>query len=498
MINIYKAVKRFKKRTKQVPKMVIVGLLGVIFLYVSASGLISITYPWFRNDNSDTVAHVDMVYRIYNGDLPKASDGVQYKPFIELGGSNVYQRAAGHPPLFHALLAPFMGPLLNEGEWQKAIAVGRAINIFIGILCILALAWAGWLFGGQRKALFAVAVPALGVLTYRYSRINTDLSMDGLLTLWSTLTLICLYKILQRGLKPKYLIFLTLLNVVGMSTKISFAVFLGISLLTIIVASYIHSNGGARREAIKGAIIAVGILSVVIISIGWYYYFRNYKASGSLFTPIEGVLPSSRPYQSYPDIAGGSNFWSLFYARYSIITSISAIITSFAVAGYFAMKKVNLLKLRNKPINLWVIVLMVLAFLGVVTTQLKLAHPYGSINYRYLLPATLPISLFLAYGLLELKWLRGQLVTIAAILMAWTTILSIKLAPAPDGLLSGVQEWGKTVTKIYKAALNNGVPSYVTRLLFLLFIAGAILLSIALYRLSGIRQAKKSQASLQR
>jgi len=204
------------------PRMVIAGLLGVVFLYVSASGLISVTHPFFTGTNGDTMAHVDMIYRIYNGDLPKASDGIRYQPFIDLGGGNVYQRASGHPPLFHILHAPIVGPLLNAGEWQKAIALGRALNIFFGILCIFALAWAGWLFGGKRKALFAVAVPALAVLTYRFSRLNTDYALDGLLTLWTTLTLICLYKILQNGLRANYLIFLTLLSVAGMSTKICY------------------------------------------------------------------------------------------------------------------------------------------------------------------------------------------------------------------------------------------------------------------------------------
>ena len=473
--------------------MVIAGLLGVVFLYVSASGLISVTHPFFTGTNGDTMAHVDMIYRIYNGDLPKASDGIRYQPFIDLGGGNVYQRASGHPPLFHILHAPIVGPLLNAGEWQKAIALGRALNIFFGILCIFALAWAGWLFGGKRKALFAVAVPALAVLTYRFSRLNTDYALDGLLTLWTTLTLICLYKILQNGLRANYLIFLTLLSVAGMSTKISYVVFLGICVLVVIIANYLHGNQGTRKNVIRGTAIAAGIMVVVVVLIGWYYYFQNYRASGSLVTPIQANLAPNRPYQSYRDILTSSNFWALLYARYSVNIVVSTIITSFTIAGYFSMKKGNLAKLKKNLMTKWTILLMCSAFLGILATQLMLAHPNGSINFRYLLPAILPISLFLAYGLLEFKWLRGQLVALAAIAMAGTTILSIRLAQAPDGLLQGVKLWGKTVDKIYTVTTKNGVPSYVTTTLFLMFAIGALLLSVGLYHLSKTQQSNSKK-----
>ncbi len=480
---------RFIRFKKQIPKAMVLGILAVILLYVSAAGFISVSYPWLQADNSDQIAHVDMIYRVYNGDLPQASDGVRYQPFIDQGVGNIYQRAAGHPPLFHMIMAPFMGPLLNAGEWKKAMAVGRAVNIFIGILTIVALAWAGWLFGGQRKALLAVAVPALGVLTFRFSRVNTDLSMDALLTLLATLTLINLYKIIQNGLKAKYLVFLALLSAAGMATKASYGVFLGLSLLVVIVASYIH-GGKSRRSIIKGSAIAAAILGLVIVAIGWYYYFRNYKVSGSLLTPIQGEIASSRPHNSYLDIVAGSNFWSLFYARYSANVVISVIISIFALSGYFAMKKINLIKLKKNAAHLWAIGLMVLAFLGVVATQLMLAHPNGSINFRYLVPAILPISLFLAYGLLEFKWLRGQLVALAAIAMAWTTILWIGLKPSPDGLLQGVGEWGGGIAKIYATLANNDAPSYVATMLFLFFIAGSLLLSVTLFQLSKIKRSQ--------
>lgn len=480
------AKNKFTSLKKQIPLAMIAGLIGVIFLYVSASGLISITTPWFRT-SGDTIAHVDMIYRIYNGDLPKASDGVRYKPFIEMGGGNIYQRAAGHPPLFHILHAPIVGPLLNEGAWKKAIAYGRALNIFFGVLCIFALAWAGWLLGGRRKELFAVAVPALSVLTYRFSRLNTDYALDALLTFWATLTLINLYKILQNGPKVKYLVPLTILSVAGMATKASYGVFLGLSFLTVIVASYIHSSGGRRKRIIQGSIVAAIIAVAVTVSIGWYYFFQNYKASGSLLTPLPSTFTGGRQRQTLGDFIGGSNFWSLFYARFSVNTVISSMISSFAAAGWLTTKMASIRKYLKDSANKWMAIILLLAFLGVVATQIKLAYPYGSINFRYLLPAILPIGLVLAYGLLAFKQLRGQLVALAAIAMAWTTILSIRLGTSEDGLLQGVSEWGKPINKIYIVASQNEVPGYVTSLLFWLFAIGAVLLCVSLSQLSKVK-----------
>lgn len=480
----------------RVHKFLLLGLVGVILLYVSASGLISVAVPWFLNDNSDELAHVDMIHRIYNGDIPQASDGLRYQPFIDLGGANVYQRAAGHPPLFHIIMAPFMGPPLNAGNWQAAIAVGRAINIFIGILCILALAWAGWLFGGKRKTLFAIAVPALAVLTYRYSRINTDLSMDGLLALWCTLTLINAYKIAQKGLKTKYLVALIILSLAGMATKVSYALFIPTSLAAIVYGVYVHESRTKVRKLFKSFFIAAGVVLIICFTIGLYYYFHNYRTSGNLLTPIKGEIQSSRAYQSYRDLLFGSTYWALFYARYAANVVISTIITTLAVAGYLSLKKSNLSNFLKNRENIVIVVLMILALIGTALGQLKFAHPYGSINFRYMLPAILPISLFLSYGLLEFKLLRGQLVMFAAIAMAGMTILSIKLRPTADGIPQGVATWPGAVVKIYHSANNNGVPPVFTVSLFFAFVAGAILMSVALFKLSKSDPIKKTKKAV--
>ncbi len=492
-----KSIKRFSRklflgdlsiRGRQFPKALISGLLAVTFLYVSVAGLTSITTSWYVA-KGDTIPHVDYVWRLYNGDIPKYSQGITYPPFVERGGGKQYQQASPNPPLFYAIHAPFDGPFLNKGEWRKGIAIGRAINILIGIACILALAWAGWEFGGKRQALFAVAVPALAGLTHRFTRLMVDFPLDSLLVLFTTLTLINISKIIQKGAKLKYLVWLTLLSVGGMATKATYIVFLMASLSAVIVASALHGRVKTYKSILKGIAISVAITGVVVAAIGWFYYLWNYRANGNWFDSLPANYHGSRTvYKSLGSIVTSYPFWALFVTRYSVIPLVSAAISGTTLLGYLKMGKNNFVKLKQDRARLWIVGLMVLVTLGVVATQLKLAVGYGSISFRYLLPAILPISLFLSYGLLEFKRLRGQLVAGAAIAMAGVSLLSIKVNFSP---ISRPGKWAQAIHKIYVSTTHNGVPSYLTTLFVILFIAGSVLLCWSLFMLSGKNRAAR-------
>lgn len=467
----------------RLPKAMLIGILGVVFLYVSVAGLISITTPWY-SPHGDTGPHVDYVWRLHNGDLPKYDQGITYPAFVERGANKSRQQAAVNPPLFYLVHALFVGRLLNEGEWHKAIAVGRAINIFIGVLLIASLAWAGWVFGGSRKALFAVAVPAVSALSYWILRLNRDYALDAFLAVFTSLTLVILYKIIQKGPKPRYMAGLIVLSICGMSTKAPYIIFLAVSLLAVVISVFMHSKATFNKKILKCVGLTALILGAVALVIGWFYYLWNYRSSGKWFSAFPNSQSGDREYKSFWDVTTSPLLWAIFYARYTAIPIFSAVISSFTIAGYFTMKKVNLLKLKKDKTSVYIILLMALAVTGVIATQLELAIGFGSINYRYLLPAILPIGLYLCYGLLEIKWLRGQLVAAAAIIMSGTTLLAIRVSPTKENLPPGITTWDEGIKKIYKIGLGYGVPASVVVALFAMFIVGAILLPIALYRLS--------------
>jgi len=480
-------------RHRSIPKATLLGILAVILLYVSVVGIISTAVPW--DNESDTRYHIDYIWRVYNGELPQFAEGITYGPLRN--GAKIHLTAS-HPPLFYVLHAPFLGPLLKEGNWRRAIALGRAINIFIGVLCIIAFSWAGWVFGGSQRALMAVAVPALSALMYRFTTLNVIFGNDVLIVLFSTIAFVCMYKILQRGLRSNYFWALGVVSVLGMATRAPYVVVLLVSLASIIAAAVIHNKKRLRDSLMLGTIKATLLIAAVALVIGWFYY-RNFQASGSWFKSSPDSFDGGREYKSLSTVITSTKLWGVFYTHSSNAPFLATAITSFAAAGYLSvttsMNKIRPFYSRQKPFVI-LVGLMVLATLGVLLTQIRLAVGYGSINFRYFLPVLLPIGLFLAYGLTRFRIARGQLVAIFVVATAFTTIWPVATSEAVSTMVPAVLTTGNNIGKIFIATSNNGVSPVVTSLLMGSFVVGAALLAITLYVLSlpnrVVRASKRS------
>ncbi len=404
-------------RGEKLSKAMIAGILGVVLLYVGVAGMVSIETPWLAR--GDTLGHVDYVWRIYKGEVPKWSEGLTYPEFV--GKKGGHQAQSANPPLFYMLHAPFVGPLLEEGDWQQAIGVGRVINIVTGVLCILALAWAGWIFGGKRGEVFAVAVPAIAVMMHRFTRLNVDYALDAQVALIATLSMIFCYKILRDGLKPNYIVIIAVLSVLGMLTKATYIVFLLVSLAAILLTSFLYRRRGIFKKLARPLIISAVILLLVISISGWYYYM-NYKTNGSWYSVSPPGYTGGRVYKSFADVITSKKLWDLLYANYASGVVPSIAISCFAIAGYINISKKRIKDFIKNKALFWSSILMGIAFLGIFIIQIKFAVGYGAINFRYMLPAILPISLLLCYGLLEFRAARGQLITMAALIMGFLSL----------------------------------------------------------------------------
>jgi 4-amino-4-deoxy-L-arabinose transferase-like glycosyltransferase len=408
----------------KIPKTLIAGVVSIIFLYVGVAGAVSINAPILIN--GDTRYHVDYAWQLYHGDIPKRTEGIKYTPFIEIFGHKP-QSASANPPLFYALHAPLVGPLMDKGDWHLAIALGRVLNIILGILCIFALAWAGWVFANKRKSELALAIPAISVMTYRFTRLNLDYALDAQLVLLTTLSLVICYKLLKYGPSLKRLVIITILSVLGMATKAPYIVFLAINLFTIFTSIIINSPKNTKRNIIRGLLISGGILLVVLVSVGWFYYIWNYKVHGKWFTARPPEYRGGRPWKSFSQIIKSQNLWGLFYADYTRVQSISVAITTFAIAGWLTIKKINLnLLMTNRALGLTVLV-MAFGILGTFATQLEHAVGIGSINFRYMLPTIFPISWFLAYGILQFRKTHNQLLSTVIFAMGGSTLYTLAI-----------------------------------------------------------------------
>lgn len=455
---------------KRFSRAMVAGVLAVVFMFVGTAGMISASLPQDIN-SGDTRAHVDYMWRVYNGEIPRLSDGLKYKPFNPTGSRRI-QPQANHPPLFYAINAPFVGPYLERGEWQTGIGVARAINIFIGVLCIVALAWAGWLYGGRRGELFAVAVPAISVMLYRFSGLNTVYGPDYLLVLLTTLTFVGMYKIIAYGLQTKYVVGLGILAVLGMSTKAGYLPVLAASFIAIGLAAFLHAPEDRRRQMLRAAFYTGIIAAAVAFAVGWFYYVRNYLTSGTWFRATPDEYSGGRPYKSLTDVLFGEQFRALFYEKLAQNGPLSTFITVLAAAGLLGLKKFNLKRLFRDKTRVALSAVLLIASLGVVAAQVTFAVGYGAINLRYLLPVLLPIGLLLSYGLLEFKWMKGQLAAGAAVLLGLSTIFP------------GFAGFRTRLSSFLAGAAHNDISSLVMYVLLAMFFIGSALLCLSLYRLT--------------
>lgn len=469
------------------PKAMLIGLVGVILMYVGTAGIVSVVGPWWVG-KGDAPRHVDYVYRIWHGQIPKFTDGITYPPLAKLGaGRYVNQPASANPPLFYLLHAPLVGPLLDKGEWHKAEAVGRAFNIFLGVLCVIALSWGGWLLGGKRKDLFAVSVPALAVLTYDFTFLNMNYALDVLLVLLTTLGFIVTYKLLEHGPKRKYLFWLAVVSILGMSTKASYIVILAISLLGLIISWVIHGKKrDIRKNALRGTGASALILGLVVLAIGWFYYYHNYKVTGRWYSNYQYLADKPhRPYKSLLTVLRSKNLWALMYGRYSVSPAISVALSSFSLAGILTIVDKNRFAgLRKVTPTTIMAGLLALATIGIFLTQIVEAVGSGNYYFRYMLPAILPISLAMCYGLLAFHWTRGMLVFLFATMMTWSTIYGFPKSSTVSYTLSGIKKVAGPLNRVYYATAHNGIPTYVDKLLFLFIMLGVIALFLSLIKLS--------------
>jgi hypothetical protein len=470
--------------SNSIPKLIIVGLVGVSLLYLSVAGMISANASWMVRGDSEQ--HVDYAWRLYHGELPKRPEGVTYQPIVEHNGGFKAQAASKNPPLFYAIHAPIIGPIFDSGNLHLGIAVGRAVNLGLGVLCILALSWAGWLLGGTKRYLHAVAVPALSVLIFRFVRLNVDFAVDVLLVLFGTLSIIYGYKIFKYGLTKKYLIYLTLITVAGMLTKVAFIGFFALNLAAVFVAGLLHNKDKKKlaKSVLKSLKPVLIIAAIVLAATGWYYYIRNYKVSGGNWfnaVPME-KQGHGREVKTLWDVLTSDRLRGLFTKNYIRVSYLSQFLNGFAFSGALVYLTANYQKIVKNRVAMLTMGLVFAAMLTTLAIQIAWAVGTGSINFRYMLPALVFFGLFLSYGLLQFNWARGQFAAATSILMGAASIRAFQSSSDVVFFENGLLE--KIFGGMYVAAIHNGLPAIIPTGLLIAFAIGGLLLIYSLFRLS--------------
>jgi len=471
-------------------KLVCLGLTGVIVAIIFGWGLFAAAIPW--RGTADAPQHLDYAWQLYHGHLPSFWDGTQ----APLGDYKFkIQFVSHHPPLYYALLAPVVGPLIDGGHWVMATAYARVFSILIGILCALALAWGGWLVGGKRRALFAVAVPAIGTSLLAFN-VAGDIMNDSLSMLFAILAMVLSILIIQKGLNRNYLAWLTVVCLGGMATRSSFIGTLAVVLVSIVISAQLHAKGSRLKRLFSAAAICAIIVAVLALGTGWFYA-RNYQLSGSIFRNRPAGSAQQifhKQYRTLPQVLKDHSIYEMLTTRLygrpwkilpkvageTINVRLAGLVSVTVAAGFmtFAWRERKSVKLVG-----WAVIgILALQFALTYGQQIAYAVGYGGLNRRYLLPAWLPFSLYLAAATLYIQKLRGAAVIVVTILgwaSVYASIVNYSVFVSNGSYNSG--PWGMLIKAVVD---RNNLPFVLVPILIIGLGVGILLESIALWKLT--------------
>lgn len=475
-------------------KWLIIGLTGVIFTFMGGAGLRATTLPWLIS--ADAPFHLDYAWQVSQGNLPVAVEGVKMP--IDQAFHHIHLTAQ-HPPLYYAILAPFVEPFLTNGEWQVATAFGRLLSLGLGLLSAMALAWMAWIVGGRYRHVLAIAAPAIAITFVPFLGHVSAVYNDSLVVLITILALILSIITILKGPYRLYIASLIVVSLLGMASKVSFISVLGLVLISVVTAFVVHGENTRAKNILKGMKYATVIVAVVVLGIGWFYYFHNYQVSGSFISArpeyISQTISPNRSYKPFAEVITSSNLWSLVplhlfgrslsrIGEYTLNHWISLAVFGFGIIGgviWFIKEKAWYLFNKTHKISLIIAGILVSHFGLIFAQQIVYATGYGAYNPRYLLPAWFLTGIVLAFGVSACRRLRG-LGVFLIVAAGWIAVVNWTIYTLTSRTkLSTEQGW---LHLLRSGAEQNGFPGMLVPLLLLAIIIGVVFIGIALWHLT--------------
>lgn len=459
-------------------KPVIIGVTGVVAMYIAFAITLSVAWPWWSNWG-DGPFHVDYAYQLYNGKIPDWDEGIQYpkfKEFVESPDSGYPSGfkhiAAPHPPLYYVLLMPVVGPLMNAGHWEAAFAASRIITTFIGVAVAVIIAYAASLLRIRERRQLIVLAPLFAMLLGPVVAISRDPQNDLLVTLFAGLMYILMYKLHTQGVSARKMAAFCAIGVLGMLSK---ATFIGILAPAYLLLAYVVIRKTPKLSKKRlAAYLAAPVVAVLVLS-GWFY-IDNFIQSGDFSRAgSQDWVSDRREPKTLIDVVTSLQFYNTFYSYLTVgETVLSRIITSIAmISGVFLLikhkSKVRRLLRSNLPFILAVAGTCVMFIL----IQIKHAIPYGMYILRYFMPLLLPVSIVFAFVILRLPRLRQYWNFILALCMSASLLVYIATDAGrlPEG----------TITEAIQSALaQNGMPTWFFFVAALIWAIGFVMVVFSL------------------
>ncbi|WP_022902652.1 hypothetical protein [Curtobacterium sp. B8] len=404
-----------------------VVLAATLFVLVAAVARIASTEPLSSTDES---AHVDYALRVWHGQLPVLMDGVRFQPGF--GHHPPVQWVAQHPPLYYVLLAPLVGPLVDAGHPVQAVVAARIVNAIIVAGIVPAAAWAASrCFPEVRRLPATVAVVSgfTAVLVVQAGVVYND----SLAALLGALACGVAGAALRSGVTPRLLVCGALVAAAGMTTRLSFALWLVAVAVAFLLARTVRLG---RLQGLWARVVVALVPVVAAAAASGWFWVRNTIVAGS-FSGRPKAWPGwvPRPHFTDQEVATKPAFWKQLFALYRGALDLRDAVPWILLLAPVLLLAVSLVVLlvrrittrrgqnpgrSSAPGDGWprtlVVAMLVTVVVLFVLVEIRYMAGGGAPINRYTLSVWAPIAIALAAGL------RASRHAAVVLVPAWTLL----------------------------------------------------------------------------
>ncbi|WIE53565.1 glycosyltransferase family 39 protein [Curtobacterium sp. MCBD17_003] len=430
--------RRREGRARRDARLEVAGLVAAVVFVVLASVARALSNGPLST--ADETAHLDYAYEVWHGHLPVFERGIQFHPAF--GAVPPVQWVSQHPPLFYALLAPVVGPLIDGNHLYIAVIAGRFEDALIAGTTVLATWWAArQVRPGDRvvAVVAALATASTGMLILVGGAIYNDLVN----VTFCALAIGLAARALRTGLTTRLVVAAALVGVGGMLSRLVFAVFL----LGLVVALFVAPTRAVTARGAWGrrvlAAVVVGV--VAALGAGWFY-LRNRALTGNVAGshPAWAAAHLGRHDRTASSVVTDKGFWEQLFAVYraglpttSPLTWVLLLAPLVLAAVVGVVVLVRTLRARGRrhgsaaadaqpteaagvvgrplwgvPAGWWIAAMMVAVVVLTVFLEVRFVMGGGAPNTRYALPLVPVTAIVGAIGLTALGRIAGTVLTV--------------------------------------------------------------------------------------
>lgn len=420
-------------------------------------------------ESADEIGHVDYAYQVWHGSLPDFWEG----PVIDQsrGAAMPVQWVSQHPPLFYAVLAPIVGPLIDSGHMLIAGAAARGVNCLLASLVVLVACW-----GGRRAfpnaRIYALAPGLLLAASPWLHNVSGAVYNDTLAMLGVTVVIAVSLDILRNGSSSRSWSLIGLGIVIAFSTRLSAGLIGIVPLGVLTVECLIFGKGRGRFGRFSDLLYSFLCGVTVVLTIGWFY-LRNVHLTGSITgghpewsqehlgrteRTIGSLVADPDTWPQLLNIFGPSKGGPSIWVSFVLLLVVPVILSVLIVAWHK----------NSGPMSQNVVggLLVVAVILSIAAMQLKYSAGGGALNPRYFLPGALPLCIAASAGFMQLKHRIGG-VLLGCWIGIWTLAYGYQQFLVPSVPLRStfpVFGWASDATFIVMLAVAILVPFWMGRI----------------------------------